>query len=84
MSETDTGEREAGSAGIELAISGMACAGCASTLTRVLASVPGVARAQVELASGRARIEGGARIEDLLRAVEAAGYEAKLAGSDAA
>jgi copper chaperone len=60
---------------VELAIRGMTCNGCASALTRVLSRVAGVNRAQVELASGRALIEGAAREEDLVRAVEAAGYQ---------
>lgn len=59
---------------VELSIRGMTCNGCASALTRVLSRVAGVDRAQVELASGRALIEGSAREEDLVRAVEAAGY----------
>ncbi len=59
---------------VELSIRGMTCTGCASTLTRVLSRVAGVHRAQVELGSGRAFVEGEARAEDLVRAVEAAGY----------
>jgi len=84
MSDTSSGGRAPADAAIELAISGMTCAGCASTLTRVLGRVPGVTSARVELASGRARVDGAARIEDLLRAVEAAGYDAKPAGADSA
>ena len=59
---------------VELSILGMTCNGCASALTRALSRVAGVSRARVELASGRAFIEGAPREDDLLRAVEAAGY----------
>lgn len=62
---------------LELKIGGMTCSGCASAVGRVLARVAGVARASVELESGRAVVEGAPRIEDLIRAVEAAGYEAE-------
>ncbi len=60
---------------IELHIGGMTCSGCASTVTRVLSRVGGVTAARVDLATGRASVEGTAHEEDLLRAVEAAGYE---------
>jgi copper chaperone CopZ len=60
-----------------LLISGMTCAGCASSVTRVLSRVPGVARATVDLATGRATVAGGACTADLIRAVQAAGYGAQ-------
>ncbi|HUY83616.1 MAG TPA: heavy metal-associated domain-containing protein, partial [Steroidobacteraceae bacterium] len=41
-----------------LTITGMACDGCAGTVTRVLSRVPGVRRAEVDLASGRATVTG--------------------------
>lgn len=66
-----------------LSISGMTCGGCASTVTRILSRVPGVTDAKVELESGRATVTGNARPQELIAAVEAAGYGAKLA-ADAA
>ncbi len=57
-----------------LAITGMACDGCAGTVTRVLSRVPGVRRAEVDLASGRATVVGRASPAALIGAVEAAGY----------
>ncbi|EFI53081.1 heavy metal-associated domain-containing protein [Afipia sp. 1NLS2] len=60
--------------GITLSISGMTCVGCANTVTRVLARVAGVDSATVDFASGRAMVAGGARLEDLIAAVTAAGY----------
>ena len=62
-----------------LSISGMTCSGCVNTVTRVLSRVPGVASARVDLASGRAVVVGEARPEDLIAAVEAAGFEAQAA-----
>lgn len=60
-----------------LAITGMTCGSCARTVERVLARVPGVERASVDLASARAVVEGSASIADLISAVEAAEYGAK-------
>lgn len=59
---------------VVLSISGMTCGGCAATVTRVLSRVPGVTAAEVDFASGRAVVTGGARPNDLIAAVEAAGY----------
>ena len=41
-----------------LAISGMTCATCALRVERALAAVPGVARAEVNLANSRGSVEG--------------------------
>ena len=61
-----------------LSISGMTCGGCANTLTRVLTRVPGVTRAQVDLANARAQVLGTARPDELLAAVRRAGYGAEI------
>lgn len=63
---------------VELTISGMACDGCASTVSRVLSRVAGVMDARVDLASGRATVRGTAQADDLIRAVEAAGFGGRL------
>jgi copper chaperone CopZ len=68
---------DGGSQPVELSVSGMTCAGCANTVSRVLSRVPGVAGAKVDFASGRAVITGEARPEDLNAAVTAAGYGAQ-------
>ncbi|HEY1941152.1 MAG TPA: heavy metal-associated domain-containing protein [Roseiarcus sp.] len=68
---------------VALSISGMTCSGCANAVTRVLSRVPGVASARVDLASGRAVVVGEARPEDLIVAVEAAGFEAQRAPGEA-
>jgi P-type Cu+ transporter len=61
-----------------LAITGMTCNGCVGAVTRVLSRVPGVASVEVERASGRALVAGAADAQNLVRAVEAAGYGARL------
>ncbi|MGH8295633.1 MAG: heavy metal translocating P-type ATPase [Steroidobacteraceae bacterium] len=70
----------------ELAISGMTCATCALRVERALSAVPGVARAEVNLATNRGSVEGVAgalRPADLVAAVRRAGYEAELLTGDA-
>lgn len=66
-----------------LTVSGMTCGGCASTVTRILSRVPGVAEAKVDFVTGRATITGEAPPAELISAVEVAGYGAKHAGFDA-
>lgn len=64
---------------IVLAISGMACGGCAGAVGRALSAVAGVIDARVDLAGGRATVTGTAGAEDLIRAVEDAGFSGELA-----
>jgi len=61
-----------------IAITGMTCNGCAAAVTRVLSRVPGVAKVEVDLAGARAAVAGTADPQDLLQAVAAAGYGARL------
>ncbi|MDA8231730.1 MAG: heavy metal translocating P-type ATPase [Magnetospirillum sp.] len=70
---------------IDLAISGMTCAACATRLEKVLGRVEGVSSANVALASERARVVAalGAAVADLVAAVEKAGFSATvLTGED--
>ena len=69
----------AGPGPIVLAISGMTCGGCAGAVGRALSGVAGVVDARVDLAGGRATVTGTARAEDLIRAVEDAGFSGELA-----
>jgi Cu+-exporting ATPase len=67
---------------VELRIEGMTCASCVGRVERALAAQPGVLRADVNLATERARVrvlEGGADTSALVRAVAAAGYSARPA-----
>lgn len=60
-----------------LRIGGMTCAGCATSVERALANVPGVASARVNFATETATVEGEAAPEALRRAVAATGYRAE-------
>lgn len=60
----------------ELKITGMTCEGCVNAVKRTLSRVPGVTAVQVDLAAGRASVEGDAEAAGLIAAVEKAGYEA--------
>jgi Au+-exporting ATPase len=59
----------------DLTITGMTCEGCTAAVSRALGKVAGVTAVTVDLATGRARIEGHAVKRDLEHAVEAAGYD---------
>lgn len=69
----------------ELAVSGMTCATCAGRVEKALSAVPGVTRAEVNLASERASVEGMAGVlkpADLIAAVQRAGYDTELLTGD--
>ncbi|GAB4384819.1 heavy-metal-associated domain-containing protein [Albidovulum sp.] len=63
-----------------LAVEGMHCAACAGHVKRALGAVPGVTAAEVDLATGSARIRhlaGAAGPAEFAAAVRAEGYEAR-------
>jgi len=64
--------------GFTITVDGMTCAACVGRVERILSSVDGAGRAQVNLASGTARLEGGdsARIA---KALSGAGFTAREA-----
>ncbi len=64
---------------VELALEGMTCAACATRIEKVLNQVPGV-EATVNFASETARVKSatGTTVEQLIAAVERAGYGATL------
>jgi Cu+-exporting ATPase len=71
----------------ELKIGGMTCASCVARVETALSKVPGVVSASVNLATEKAEVEGYAgllRPAELVRAVEAAGYEAEILTGDTA
>ena len=64
---------------VELAIEGMTCASCVARIERALKAVPGVADANVNLATERASVrfpQGAVELSDLIDAVRNTGYEA--------
>ncbi|GAB7524642.1 heavy metal translocating P-type ATPase [Paraburkholderia sp. 2C] len=68
----------------ELAISDMTCASCAMRVEKALAKVPGVASATVNLATEKASVQlnGAATVNQLVAAVEKAGYHATPLASE--
>lgn len=69
---------------VDLAIEGMTCASCVARVERALTAVPGVASANVNLATERATVTGTADAALLQNAVEAVGYGARLVQASAA
>lgn len=66
---------------LDLGISGMTCASCAGRLEKVLAKVPGVSAASVNLGTEKARVafqDGVATPADLVAAVQRAGFGATI------
>lgn len=64
---------------VEFGVEGMHCDGCARSVTRMLAGVPGVEKVEVSLAEKKAAVSfdpAKAGIADLKRAVERAGFKA--------
>ena len=59
-----------------LGISGMTCQHCVAAVTKALQSVPGVQSAHVDLAQGKASVDGSAPVRLLIDAVAKAGYSA--------
>ena len=66
---------------IKLPIEGMTCASCVARVEKALQRVPGVASAEVNLATETATVSlaDGAAPQSLIDAVRGAGYEARLA-----
>lgn len=58
----------------DLQVTGMSCQHCVGAVTRALQSVPGVTGVEVDLASGRVRVQGEADLSALTQAVVDAGY----------
>jgi Au+-exporting ATPase len=67
---------------VALAIDGMTCASCVGRVERALLAVPGVASASVNLVTERASVSGTADAAALLKAIEAAGYTARISAAD--
>lgn len=74
-----------GSSVMELTVTGMTCASCVGRVEKALNALPGVLKAEVNLATETARVETVATIPaaDLVRAVEKAGYAASVRGAPA-
>jgi copper chaperone len=65
----------------ELLIQNMTCGHCVSAVTRAIRSVDPQAEVQVDLKSGRVRVDGASAPGDLAKALDQAGYPAAQAES---
>ncbi len=65
-----------------LDVEGMTCASCVNRIERYLRKVDGVVEANVNRATEQASVTASSEVglERLLEAIEAAGYDARLAG----
>lgn len=61
----------------ELQVEGMSCNHCVSRVTKSVKKVDDAARVEIDLATGRVRVESGARLEEISNAISEAGYPAK-------
>jgi copper-transporting P-type ATPase V len=68
---------------LDFEVEGMTCGSCAVRIQRVLGRQPGVASAEVNFATGKARVAPGEAVdvEDLQAAVERIGYRIQPVGS---
>jgi copper chaperone CopZ len=66
---------------VELEVQGMTCGSCVKHVTKALQAVPGVTHVEVDLASGRARVDGDLQAggESLIAALANEDYPATLA-----
>ena len=58
-------------------VSGMSCAACQARVEKAVLKVPGVESCAVSLLTNSRGVDGTAKPEEIMRAVKAAGYEAK-------
>ena len=65
-------------------VTGMSCAACQARVEKAVEKVPGVSSVAVSLLTNSMGVEGTAPREEIIRAVEAAGYGASLKGAPAA
>lgn len=64
---------------ITLHVSGMTCQNCVRHVTEALSGVSGVTGVAVDLAAGRAEVQGAPDTQALVAALEEEGYDAKVA-----
>ncbi len=74
----DDQQSSADSASLELIIEGASCASCVGKIEAALNNVPGVEKAEMNFAQRTATVIGAVNSGDLIKAVEKAGYNAKV------
>jgi len=55
-------------------VTGMTCMGCVASVKKMLTAIPGVTAVDVDLASGKAVVQGQAEVETLKQAVRNGGF----------
>lgn len=76
-------ETEKATLNLTMQVKGMTCSGCASAIQSALKQVPGVLKADVSFDKNEAYVEyrkGKTTPEELVKAVEKAGYKASIKG----
>lgn len=63
-------------------VTGMSCAACQARVEKAVSAVPGVKSCAVSLLTNSMGVEGEASAEEIIRAVEAAGYGASTKGTE--
>jgi len=61
---------------IELDVTGMSCGGCAASVTKAIVRIDAEAKVDVDLSTGRVRVEGRVTPQQAIVAIEAAGFSA--------
>ena len=67
----------------QYSVTGMSCAACSSRVEKAVSKVAGVSACSVSLLTNSMGVEGTAKQEDIIRAVEEAGYGAAPKGGTA-
>ena len=80
MSDTEQVGKE-GKSLKQYIVTGMSCAACSARIEKSVSRVPGVTSCSVSLLTNSMGVEGSASAEDIIRAVEEAGYGASLKGT---
>ena len=73
MSDTEQVGKE-GKSLKQYIVTGMSCAACSARIEKSVSRVPGVTSCSVSLLTNSMGVEGSASAEDIIRAVEEAGY----------
>ena len=64
-------------------VTGMSCAACQARVEKAVSAVPGVESCAVSLLTNSMGVEGTAPADDIIKAVEKAGYGARVKGGNA-
>ena len=63
-------------------VTGMSCAACQARVEKAVSKLPGVDSCAVSLLTNTMGVDGSASSSEIIKAVEEAGYGAKLQGTD--